>query len=136
MNTPTHYRALKTLYLQTNSSTVVFYADKAYLRVPTTNGNLVLIDEAGDRHSLGAWAEHFEPVSPQPASVLVLVAQGKGESTDFITPKMFHTVEEANAFINKVTSIDRKYWTRAEIVEMGCQVEPAREGFYFSKVTF
>ena len=57
--------------------------------------------------------------------IIVMVAEGKGESTDFITIKLFDTRSEANkavAEINKKNK-DSKYWTTADIVAADKRIE-------------
>lgn len=57
--------------------------------------------------------------------IIVIVAKGKGrEGADWITPKLFNTKEEAEKFIQSVNDLDSKYWTYAEIVEDGEEIEP------------
>jgi hypothetical protein len=57
--------------------------------------------------------------------VIVIVAKGKGrESADFIKPILFDTRDEALAYINSVNDLDSKYWTYAEIVDNGQEIEP------------
>ena len=57
--------------------------------------------------------------------IIVLVAKGKGrEGADWITPKLFNTKEEAEKFIESVNDLDSKYWTYAEIIGDGEEVEP------------
>ena len=64
--------------------------------------------------------------------VIVLIAEGKGigSSADFITVKLFDTKDEAEKFINVINDLEHKYWTYAEIVEDGVQVEPVHGEFY------
>ena len=58
-------------------------------------------------------------------SIIVIVAKGKGrEGADWITPKLFNTKEEAEKFIESVNDLDSKYWTYAEIIGDGEEVEP------------
>ena len=60
--------------------------------------------------------------------IIVIVAGGKGrEGADWIKPKLFDTKEEAEKFIesvNDLESLESKYWTYAEIVEDGEEIEP------------
>lgn len=57
--------------------------------------------------------------------IIVIVAEGKGRgSVDWITPKLFDTLKEAEEFIKEVNDLDSKYWTYAEVVEDGERVEP------------
>jgi hypothetical protein len=57
--------------------------------------------------------------------VIVIVAKGKGrENADFIKPVLFDTKEEAQAYIDSVNDLDSKYWTYAEIVDNGQEIEP------------
>ena len=57
--------------------------------------------------------------------VIVIVANGKGrEGADWITPKLFDTREDAEKYIESVNDLDSKYWTYAEIVEDGVEIEP------------
>ena len=67
--------------------------------------------------------------------VIVLIAEGKGigSSADFITVKLFDTKDEAEKFINVINDLEHKYWTYAEIVGDGVQVEPVHGEFYFYK---
>ena len=64
--------------------------------------------------------------------VIVLIAEGKGigSSADFITVKLFDTKDEAEKFINVINDLEHKYWTYAEIVGDGVQVEPVYGEFY------
>ena len=64
--------------------------------------------------------------------VIVLIAEGKGRvsSADFITVKLFDTKDEAEKFINVINDLEHKYWTYAEIVGDGVQVEPVHGEFY------
>lgn len=57
--------------------------------------------------------------------IIVIVVKGKGrEGADWITPKLFNTKEEAEKFIKSVNDLESKYWTYAEIVADGKQIEP------------
>jgi len=57
--------------------------------------------------------------------IIVIIARGKGrEGADWITPKLFDDIKEAEAFIKEVTDLDSKYWTYAEIVRDGQEIEP------------
>jgi hypothetical protein len=57
--------------------------------------------------------------------IIVIVARGKGrEGADWIKPKLFNTKEEAEKFIESVNDLDSKYWTYAEIVDDGEEIEP------------
>lgn len=57
--------------------------------------------------------------------VIVIVAKGKGrERPDFITPKLFDDIDKANKFIEDVNDLDGKYWTYAEVVDEGEELEP------------
>ena len=57
--------------------------------------------------------------------VIVIVARGKGrEGADWITPKLFDTREDAEKYIESVNDLEDKYWTYAEIVEDGQEIEP------------
>ena len=57
--------------------------------------------------------------------IIVIVARGKGrEGADWIAPKLFDTKEEAEKFIESVNDLESKYWTYAEIVEDGEEIEP------------
>ncbi|MAX51520.1 MAG: hypothetical protein CMH22_06030 [Methylophaga sp.] len=58
-------------------------------------------------------------------SFIVIVARGKGrEGADWIKPKLFDTREEAEKFIESVNDLESKYWTYAEIVADGEEIEP------------
>ena len=57
--------------------------------------------------------------------IIVIVARGKGrEGADWIKPKLFDIKEEAKKFIESVNDLESKYWTYAEIVEDGEEIEP------------
>lgn len=57
--------------------------------------------------------------------IIVIVAKGKGrEGADWITPKLFDTPEDAEKYIESVNDLESKYWTYAEIVEDGEEIEP------------
>jgi hypothetical protein len=57
--------------------------------------------------------------------IIVIVAEGKGiEGADWITPKLFDTLEEANNFIKEVNDLESKYWTYAEVLDNGKRIEP------------
>lgn len=64
--------------------------------------------------------------------IIVLVARGKGRgsSADFVRVKLFNSVEEANTYIKSVNDLESKYWTYAEIVSEGVDVEPIYGEFY------
>lgn len=56
--------------------------------------------------------------------IIVIVAEGKGRvHADWITLKLFDTLEEANNFIKKVNDLESKYWTYAEVVDNGERLE-------------
>lgn len=55
----------------------------------------------------------------------IIVARGKGrESAEWIIPKLFDTKEKAEKFIKSVNDLESKYWTYAEIVKDGEEIEP------------
>lgn len=57
--------------------------------------------------------------------IIVIVARGKGrENADWIKPKLFDTREDAEKYIESVNDLDSKYWTYAEIVKDGEEIEP------------
>ena len=58
--------------------------------------------------------------------IIVIVAKGKGreEGANWITPKLFDTPEDAEKYIESVNDLESKYWTYAEIVEDGEEIEP------------
>lgn len=57
--------------------------------------------------------------------IIVIVARGKGrEGADWIKPKLFDTKEEAEKFIESINDLESKYWTYAEIVDDGEEIEP------------
>ena len=62
--------------------------------------------------------------------VIVLIAEGKGIEYIFFTVKLFDTKDEAEKFINAINDLEHKYWTYAEIVGDGVQVEPVHGEFY------
>jgi hypothetical protein len=63
--------------------------------------------------------------------VIVIVARGKGnDGIDYIKPLLFDTTEEAEEYIEGVNDVDSKYWTYAEIVPNGVEIEPTRGIFY------
>lgn len=63
--------------------------------------------------------------------IIVIVARGKGrEGADSITPKLFDTKEEAEKYIKSVNDLESKYWTYAEIVNDGEEIEPWYGEFY------
>ena len=62
-------------------------------------------------------------------TTLVTVIEGKNESVDYVTFKIFTNKEEAVDFIigtNANYSIEKKYWTYAEIVSNGERIELTR----------
>lgn len=62
--------------------------------------------------------------------VIVIVASGVNDCTEWITPKLFKTETEAKKFITSVNDVaSGKYWTYAEIVKDGQQIEPCRGQF-------
>ena len=57
--------------------------------------------------------------------IIVIVARGKGrEGADWIKPVLFNTKEEAQKYIESVNDLESKYWTYAEIVDNGEEIEP------------
>jgi hypothetical protein len=57
--------------------------------------------------------------------IIVIVARGKGrEGADWIKPVLFDTKEEAQKYIESVNDLESKYWTYAEIVDNGEEIEP------------
>lgn len=63
--------------------------------------------------------------------VIVLVARGKGRGTaDSVKVLLFDSKEEANIYIETINDLESKYWTYAEIVENGREVEPFYGEFY------
>ena len=62
--------------------------------------------------------------------IIVLIVEGKGKGIDFFTVKLFDTKDEAEKFINVINDLEHKYWTYAEIVGDGVQVEPVHGEFY------
>jgi len=57
--------------------------------------------------------------------IIVIVARGKGrESADWIKPVLFNTKEKAQKYIESVSDLESKYWTYAEIVDNGEEIEP------------
>ena len=57
--------------------------------------------------------------------IIVIVAKGKGRGgAIWITPKLFDTREDAESYIESVNDLDSKYWTYAEIVGDGEEIEP------------
>lgn len=57
--------------------------------------------------------------------IIVIVARGKGrEDADWIKPVLFDTKEEAQKYIESVNDLESKYWTYAEIVGNGEEIEP------------
>lgn len=55
--------------------------------------------------------------------VIVLVTRGKRESVDFATVRLFDSVASADAFVEEVCTGPVKYWTHAEILRDGDEVE-------------
>ena len=62
--------------------------------------------------------------------IIVLIVEGKRYRVDFFTVKLFDTKDEAEKFINVINDLEHKYWTYAEIVGDGVQVEPVHGEFY------
>ena len=62
--------------------------------------------------------------------VLITEGKGRGSNADFITVKLFDTKDEAEKFISVINDLEHKYWTYAEIVGDGVQVEPLYGKFY------
>lgn len=63
----------------------------------------------------------------EPIIVLTFRGKGKGTRPDYVMPKLFKDVESANEYISIVTNLDDKYWTYAEIVKNGEEIEPFNE---------
>ena len=62
--------------------------------------------------------------------ILVILAKGKLEDVNSITPILFNTIEEAEEYIKKVNNIEAKYWSYAEIVNDRVEIELSRGKFY------
>lgn len=57
--------------------------------------------------------------------IIVIVARGKGrEGADWIKPVLFDDVIEAEEYIDTINDLESKYWTYAEIVKDGQEIEP------------
>lgn len=59
---------------------------------------------------------------------IVLKTEGKSESVDFVTIKLFESKFDAENYCKDNTDElkDEKYWKFAEIIQDGTQYEPAR----------
>lgn len=55
--------------------------------------------------------------------IIVLITEGKHESVDCATVRLFLTSAEAVAFCNQKNTGKQKYWTKAEILEDGERVD-------------
>lgn len=55
--------------------------------------------------------------------IIVLVTDGKHESVDSASVRLFENKTDAEAFIALTCSGPKKYWTHAEIVEVGEVIE-------------
>ena len=55
--------------------------------------------------------------------ILVLMSQGKNDSTDYVTIKKFDTYPQVNKFIKENDSGTVKHWTQCEIIDMDEKVE-------------
>lgn len=54
---------------------------------------------------------------------IVLVTQGKRESVDYVTVKLFDSKSDAQIYCGNVSDTGTKYWTRAQIVPEGVEIE-------------
>jgi len=55
--------------------------------------------------------------------IIVLVTRGKHESVDFAFIMMFDTTIEANSYVEGINTGKCKYWTHAEIMMPGEEIE-------------
>ena len=54
---------------------------------------------------------------------IVLITRGKWDSVDYAEVRTFDDVETARIFCTKVNTGHQKYWTSAEIVNEGEEIE-------------
>tara|TARA_B100000780_G_scaffold261257_1_gene213591 strand:+ start:1967 stop:2176 length:210 start_codon:yes stop_codon:yes gene_type:complete len=62
--------------------------------------------------------------------IIVITTYGKNESIDFVRTDLFNNKSDAEEYIWSVDDKDeeKKYWTRAEIVNSGVKYEMDQEG--------
>ena len=62
--------------------------------------------------------------------ITVLILRGKGDSyADFVEIRHCKSLVEANLLVEELTNIDSKYWTAAQIIEDGEEIETHRDDF-------
>jgi len=52
-------------------------------------------------------------------NITVLIFEGKNTSAEKVSFKLFNSIGDASDFIEKVNSLDGKYWTFAQMVQEG-----------------
>jgi hypothetical protein len=61
---------------------------------------------------------------------IVLILKGKGNSdADTVSTRIFNNRIEAENFVSITTDLDKKYWTYAEIVSDGEEIETHYSNF-------
>lgn len=61
--------------------------------------------------------------------IIVMKTNGKHDSVDNITVKVFYDINEANEYCEKNTDKEEeKYWSFCEIIQEGVKYQPIRYG--------